>query len=189
MFWVASSRKPSRWNSRIQYSALDSHQVAHGPIVRRVEIYSGAPVGLVTVGEIVACKLAEVVAIRSEVVVHDIQNHSHSERVCTVDELPEIIRGAVQARRREGMNAVVTPTELAGKFTDWHHLNDRNASVTKISELCCCGRPGTFRGEGAHVHFVEYLASRVTPGQPSSVQRNVSGSMTCEVVRGLRLKT
>ena len=51
-----------------------------------------------------------------------------------VDELPQIVRSAIEACRREPADAVVAPTELTGELRDWHQLNRLMPSRFKRSK-------------------------------------------------------
>jgi hypothetical protein len=44
-----------------------------------------------------------------------------------VDQACESMRTAISSMWGEGMNAIVTPSSIAGELRDWHDLNVRNA--------------------------------------------------------------
>ena len=55
---VASRRRPSRWNSSIQYPALASTNSRTGPASGPVEVEGRAPFGLIAIGEVVRRRIA-----------------------------------------------------------------------------------------------------------------------------------
>ena len=50
-----------------------------------------APFGLVAVGEVVVGELAEVVAVRAEMVVDDVEDDAEAERVGAIDEAAKVV--------------------------------------------------------------------------------------------------
>jgi hypothetical protein len=62
------------------------HQLAQRPRTRAVEIERVAPFVVVPVGEIVLCEARQVVAVRPEVVVDDVEDDAEAERVRGIDE-------------------------------------------------------------------------------------------------------
>ena len=95
--------------------------------VRPVEVDRLAPLGLAAVREVVFGELAEVVAVRAEVVIDHVEDDGEADTVGLVDEAAQIIRLAVETRRREHADAVVAPTEASGEVGDRHHLDARDA--------------------------------------------------------------
>src|SRR5205085_426934 len=69
--------------------------------VMSVEVDGLAPLGLVSVGEVVFRELSEVVAVGAEVVVDNVEDDCQPESVCLVDEASKVFRLAVEARGRE----------------------------------------------------------------------------------------
>src|SRR5262249_34550556 len=54
-----------------------------------------APFVLISVGEVSFRKLLQVIAIRSEMVVDDVEHHSEAHTVRTINEGPKIVGGSV----------------------------------------------------------------------------------------------
>src|SRR4026209_1609630 len=87
----------------------------HRTRVLAIEIDRLAPLVRVAVGEVLLGKLLEVVAIGSEMVVDDVEDHAQTEPVGAVDEAAKVVRLAVEPRGREQVYAIVAPAEAAGK--------------------------------------------------------------------------
>ncbi len=60
-------------------------------------------------------------------VVDDVEDDADAEPVRRIDEAAQIVRAAVEAGRREQVDAVVAPAELARELGDRHHLDQRDA--------------------------------------------------------------
>ena len=123
-----------------------------------IEVDRISPFVVVPIGEIGGRKRSQVVAHRSQVVVHDVEDHSDAERVRAIHEAAQIVGPAVQPRRREHVDAVVTPAEPAGEVGDRHHFDDGNAGMRQLRQLALRGRPRPFACEGADVQLVDHLA-------------------------------
>ncbi len=72
---------------------------------------------------------AEIISVGAKVVVNDVENYSQAERMRMVDEVAQIIRSSVQTRRREKIDAVVTPSEVSGEIRDRHDLYNGDADA------------------------------------------------------------
>ena len=84
------------------------HVVAHRVAAVSVVVDRGAPRRLVAVIE-VAAELAQVVPLRAEVVVDDVQEDGEALGVAGVHELLQAVRTAVAILRRVGEHAVIAP--------------------------------------------------------------------------------
>jgi hypothetical protein len=141
---------------------------AHGPAVRAVEVERLAPLRLVAVGEVVVRVLGEVVAVRAEVVVHDVEDHGQAIGVRVIHEPPRVVGRSVEARGREEVDAVVAPAELPGEIADRHDLDDGDPDLGQVAQFAARGLPRPLGGEGAHVHLVDHLPAD-TPALPPRV--------------------
>ena len=99
-----------------------------------VEIDRAAPRRSVAVGEIVLAECGQVGAFRPEVVVDDVEDHGEAVPVRGVDEAPEIVRGAVGARRGVERDAVVAPVPAAGEVGDRHQLDRGDPEVAQVRQ-------------------------------------------------------
>src|SRR5262245_61255179 len=96
---------------------------ADGAGVLSAEIDRGAPIGRIAVGEVIFGELPQIVPVRPQVIVDDVENDAEADRMGAIDEASEIIGSAVEARRREQINAVVTPAEFPGEVGHRHDLD------------------------------------------------------------------
>ena len=153
---------------------VGQHQLADRRGLRSIEVERLTPFVAVAVGEVLARKASQVVAIGPEVVVDHIEQDSKTMAVGLVHELPQIVRAAVQACRREPADAVVAPTELTGELRDWHQLNRTDAEPLQTFEMDRGGCPGAFRRERARVQLVkrEPLHSQT---RPAGVAPDIAG--------------
>ena len=101
-------------------------------------------------------------------------------RVRGIDEAAKIVGRAVQARRREEIDAVVTPAEAAGEIRHGHDFDHRDAELGERGELARRRAPRSFARERADVQLVNDLPSRDRPRQSRSFQSNPAGSTTCD---------
>src|SRR5438128_1096493 len=83
--------------------------------VLAIEVDGVAPFVRVALADVVGGELTQVIAIWPEMVVNDIEDHAHAEGMSVIDEAAKVIRRAVEASRREHIDAVVAPTESAWK--------------------------------------------------------------------------
>src|ERR1043166_500697 len=108
---------------------IGEHEFAHRPAVRAVEIDRLAPFVLITIGEIALRKAFQVIAVRTEVVVDNVENDREAERMRAVDKGAEIVGPAIKTRRREQIDAVISPTEASGKIGDRHEFEAGDAEL------------------------------------------------------------
>src|SRR4051794_14688824 len=72
-----------------------------------------APLVFITACEVVFGKLFQVIAIRTEVIVDDIENDAHPQVMSAIHETAKIVRSAIESRGREQIYTIVTPAELS----------------------------------------------------------------------------
>jgi hypothetical protein len=93
-------------------------------------VVDGAPPGGVDVGVEEARRIGvEVVSVRSEVIVDDVEKDRQAAGVGFVYEPLQIVRRAVDGVGREVKHAVVAPVARPGKIGDRHQFNGRDAEV------------------------------------------------------------
>src|SRR5436190_18911518 len=78
-----------------------------------------------------------------------------------IDEPPKVIRRSIQPRRSKHVDAVVAPAEAAGKISQRHHFDKRDACLRKIRQLVARGRPRSLWGERADMQLVNHLTLAV----------------------------
>src|SRR3546814_13920072 len=84
------------------------------------EVDRRAPRCMAIFGEEIRCVGMQVIAVRSEVVVDDIDEDHQAERVRRVDQLLEFIRRAVGRVRRIRQHPVVAPVARTREVIEWH---------------------------------------------------------------------
>src|SRR4051812_16687105 len=95
---------------------VPEEELADGSRVSAVEVERVAPLGLVTLGEVVLGELCEIVAVRPEVVVDHVEDDGEPDVVRVIDEAAQVVRLAVESRRRIEADAVVAPAEAPRKL-------------------------------------------------------------------------
>ena len=132
---------------------------AHRPGVRPVEIDRGAPIGRVTVSEVILGEFPQVISIRPQMVVDNIKDHADSDRVSAINEASEIVRRAVEPRRRKEIHAVISPAEPSGKIGHRHDFDQGYSQAGKFIEFLHGRGPYAFAREGPDVHFVNDISA------------------------------
>src|SRR3546814_6433994 len=93
------------------------------------EVDRRAPRCMAIFGEEIRCVGMEVIAVRSEVVVDDIDEDHQTERVRRVDQLLEFIRRAVGRVRRIRQHPVVAPVARTREVIEWHQFDSGDAEL------------------------------------------------------------
>src|SRR5262245_30544698 len=81
-----------------------------------------------------------------------------------IDEAPEVVGRAVEARRREQIHAVVSPAEFSGEVGHRHDLDHGYSQPREFVEFERGRRPRAFARERPDVHFINDLAARIHAG-------------------------
>ena len=139
------------------------HELAHRRGMRPVEIDRVAPLVVVAVGEVVGAELAQVAAVRTEVVVDHVEDDAEPHAVRGVDEALERVGIAVAVVRREQGDAVIAPVEAAGEFRHRHDLEHGYPKVAQSRQLADRGIEGPVGGERADVQLVDHLSGQRYP--------------------------
>src|SRR5271154_567529 len=95
---------------------IGDEELAHRARIGTVEIDRFTPVVFVTVSEISRGEQFEIVSVRAEMVVDDVEDDGDPERMSAIDEKTEINRLAVEPAWGEEIDAIVSPTEPAWEF-------------------------------------------------------------------------
>ena len=101
--------------------------------------------------------LGEIVAVRSDVVIDNIQDDAETVLVSGVDHLAEVVGGAIAVKGREKVDAVVAPADIPGELGQRHAFENSDSQLTQARKLADRRTKVTFRGEGANVQFIENL--------------------------------
>src|SRR4051812_17842019 len=97
--------------------------LAHPGAMGAVVIDGVAPRSLVAMGEVLRAKPPPIGAIRTKVVVNDVEDDPEAEAMGLVDEAAEIIRLAIGPRRRPPIDPVVAPVPTTGEVGNRHQLD------------------------------------------------------------------
>src|SRR5687768_9731326 len=103
-------------------------------------------------------ELAQIIAIRPDVIVNDVQNNTQSKRMGTVDECAQLIRSAVKSRRCKQIHTIVTPAEPAWEIGYGHQFKQGDSEFSEVGKLIDRGAPRSFRCERSTMHFVNHLS-------------------------------
>lgn len=122
-----------------------------------VKVDGVGPLVLVPGREVRIRERAQGAPRRAEVVVDHVQDDSQPRAGRAVDEDTEVVRRPVQARGREGKDAVVAPAEAACKLADRHDLHDRDAGARQLREPRQRTAPRPSGSERADVELVDDL--------------------------------
>ena len=129
--------------------------VAH---LRPAEVDRRAPGRLHVVAEEAVCVGVQIVPVRAEMVVHDVEHHHQPEPVRGVDQRLQLVRRAVRGIRRVRQHAVIAPVVPPRKIGDRHEFDRRDAELLERLE------PGRDAGEAAHRARVQLVDHRLVPG-------------------------
>src|SRR5262245_48765213 len=78
-----------------------------------------------------------------------------------IDEAPEVVGRAVEARRREQIHAVISPAEFPGEVGHRHDLDHGYSQPPEFVEFARGRRPRAFARERPDVRFINDLAARI----------------------------
>ena len=114
-----------------------------------------------------------------------------------INEAAEIIRLAIESRRREEIHTVITPTETARELRDWHDLQHRDTERSQLRQFVHRARPGAFARKGANVHLIDDLPLQrnatpcpIGPVEPPGVDdlRRAMRTIGLEARGGIRIQ-
>ena len=111
-----------------EYGVLDE-EITH---FRPAEVDGRAPRCVQIVAEELSGKDMNVGAVRTEMVVHDVEEHRDPEAMRGVNERLQLLGRAVGAVRRIGQHAVIAPVVAAGKVCDRHQLDRVDAEALQF---------------------------------------------------------
>ena len=154
---------------------IGDEEFARRPGIGTVEIDGLTPFVVVAIGEISRGEQFEIVSVRAEMVVDDVEDDGDPESMGAVDEAAKIHRSAVEPGRCEEVDAVISPTEPAWEFRHGHNFEAGDTELRESRQFTRSGFPASIRREGADMHLVddELLARPPAPRTvgPSEVSR------------------
>src|SRR4051812_757683 len=121
--------------------------------VRFVEVQSFAPRGFVPVRE-VRPKAWEVISLRPEMVIYDVQNDRQPCGMTRVDQLLQALWAAVRILNGERVHAVVSPIAGPGKLRHRHQFDRGNAEAGKRAQVWNHASECATLAESSNVQFV-----------------------------------
>src|SRR5690606_34634329 len=136
--------------------------------VGTVEVQGIAPRGAISIGE-VRPEARQVIAVRAEMVVDDVEADTKALVVARIDEALECCRSPVRVLHGERVHPVVAPVTRSGELRERHQLDDADPEVTQCGQPACSRVERALRREGADVQLVEDVlvegqAGPVVPG-------------------------
>ena len=134
---------------------IGDEEFARRPGIGTVEIDGLTPFVVVAIGEIGLGERFEIVSVRAEMVVDDVEDDGDPESMGAVDEAAKIHRSAVEPGWCEEVDAVISPAEPAREFPHGHNFEASDTELGKSRQLSRSGFPASVRGEGADMHLVD----------------------------------
>ena len=134
---------------------VDDEAPHHGAALA-IEIDGVPPGRRVAIRDVVWRELQQVVPVRPEMVVDDVEDDAESAHVCRIYEAAESLRPAVVARWRKQVDAVVAPISLAGELGDRHQLDRIDAEFLQRVELADQRVEGALGRAAADVTLVDH---------------------------------
>src|SRR5215468_6381745 len=130
-----------------------ANKVGAGP----VEVDGLAPLVFVTSGEVVVRELLEIVAVGTEVVVNDVENHAETDGMRPINESAEVVGSSIEMGGSVEIHAVIAPPEPAWKFGDRHEFEQRDSCLCQLRQNFARSVPGSFLRECSDMHFINHL--------------------------------
>src|SRR5439155_22276399 len=118
------------------------------PGIGTVKMHRLTPYVVVAIGEISRGEQFEIVSVRAEMVVVDIEDDGDPESMGAVDEAAEIHRSAVEPGWCEEVDAVISPSEPAREFRNGHNFEAGDAELSESRQLSLRGFPASVRVAG-----------------------------------------
>src|SRR5262245_49192707 len=129
-----------------------------------VEINGFAPFVFVSIRKVCGGELRQIISVRAEMVVNDVEDDAKTELVRTIDEGAKLVRRSVEMRRREKVDSVVSPAEGTRKLSDRHDLQQSDSDIRQMRQKFLRRVPRAFPCKSTDVHFVKYLSLKADAG-------------------------
>src|SRR5262249_9231974 len=138
-------------------------------------IHRGSPGCTVSIGKVSRVKASEVAAVRSEVVVDDVEQDGHAEGVSRIYQPTKMVGSPVAPGRCEKVHSVVSPVATTGEVGDWHQLDGRDSQADQLGQPV--GNPGErpLGRERANVQLVDHQVAAGNPFPGSIGPRERAG--------------
>ena len=89
-------------------------------------------------------------------IVDDIEDHGDPEGMSVVYKAAKVLGPAVQAGRREEVDAVISPAEPTCELRHGHNFNAGDTEFCESRQLTRSRLPAPLRSEGADMHLVDH---------------------------------
>src|SRR5262245_24951149 len=106
---------------------------------RPIKIYCRSPIIFITSGEIVFAVDREIIAVWTEMVVHDVENDPQTVAVGGIDKALECLCIAIVVGWGIKIYAIIPPVPAARKLGDRHDLYQGNSQTFKFREFLYSG--------------------------------------------------
>ena len=131
-------------------------ELTHRTAVSAVVVDGRTPRRLMPIGKERRCVRGQVISVRPKVVVHDVQQHHESARVCGIHQRLQILGPAIARVGRVQEHTIVAPVPRTRKIRDRHDLDGRHPEGRQMIETLdgTAKRPGG--GKRTDVQFVHH---------------------------------
>src|SRR4051812_12749391 len=140
-------------------------EIAHRTAARAIIVDRRAPWRVMPLGKEIRGHRGQVITLRAEVVVDDIEQDREAARMAGFDKGLQIVRPAVAGSGRIKLDAVIAPVAPAGERADRHQLDRGHTQIAQIVEPAESPREIAARRKGAEMEFVydEFLPGTAVP--------------------------
>src|SRR6185312_5757302 len=136
---------------------IPGEKVAHWPAVLAVEVDGVSPLRRLLAMEVVVGELRQIIPIRTDVVVHNIENHSQADAVSVINKAAEVVGRAITRVRSVQINAVITPPKLSRETRHRHYFNHSDAEIFQQRQFLFRGFVNAGGSKCAYVQLVDNL--------------------------------
>src|SRR5208283_597361 len=152
-----------------------------------VKIEGHAPGGAIPVREI-GSKISEVVSLRPQMVVDNIQNNGQSFPMARINESLQPIGPPVCILNRKRVSPVVAPVAASRKLPRRHKFNGSYAKLRKFVQMTGHGIESPLRCKGAGVELIDHVIPQILTGPGSVFPRKTGIDHPGRAVNALRLE-
>src|SRR5262245_2075300 len=99
-----------------------------------IEINGLTPLVCVSIRKVCGGELRQIISIRAEMVINDVEDDAETELVCTIDEGAKIVRCSVEMGRREKVDSVISPAEGSRELGNRHDLQQRDSDTGQMRQ-------------------------------------------------------
>jgi hypothetical protein len=137
---------------------IGDEEFSHRGRLVAIEVYCVGPFIVVVAGFVIVRKLIKAIVADSKMIVDEIENHTNSDGMRSIDKPAKVGRLTIQVRGSEQQHAVVTPAKPAVKLSDRHQFDDRDTDAGQLLQFTFGRTPIAFLGKSTDVHLIDHLA-------------------------------